>query len=251
MPCGHGPAGAKYGMPSSAATAIPEPPDALPERYAGQPADDVLAAMIRREFPGRIAVVSSFGIEAAVLLHRVAAIDPSVPAILLDTRKLFGETLRYRDALVRRLGLKDVRTVFPDPAAIAAADPAGTLWRTDPDRCCALRKVAPLSRALSGFDAWISGRKRYQGKARAGIPVLEAVDGRIKVNPLALWSAADVAAYFRRHDLPRHPLEEDGFTSIGCLPCSDRARPGEGARDGRWRGHDKTECGIHRPHAPS
>ncbi len=208
-------------------------------------ARELLAEMIRYEFPKRIALVSSFGIEAAVLLHMVSTIDAGTPVIFLDTGKLFGETLHYRDDLVRRLGLVDVRAVRPDAAALAAADPDGTLWRADPDRCCRLRKVEPLERALSGFEAWINGRKRHHGGTRAALPVIEAADGRVKINPLASWGPDEIEAYFSAHELPRHPLEADGYRSVGCLPCSDRALPGEDARAGRWRGRGKTECGIH------
>jgi phosphoadenosine phosphosulfate reductase len=212
-------------------------------------ARELLAEMIRNEFPGRIALVSSFGIEAAVLLHMVSGIDPATPVLFLDSGKLFGETLRYRDSLIRRLGLSDVRTIRPDPERLAAADPTGTLWRTDPDRCCRLRKVEPLADTLAGFEAWINGRKRYHGGARASLPVIEVAEGRIKINPLASWTAEHIAAYFATHDLPPHPLAADGYRSVGCLPCSDRALPGEEARDGRWRGRAKSECGIHLPTA--
>src|SRR5258708_3893217 len=133
-------------------------------------ARELLAEMIRHEFPGRIALVSSFGIEAAVLLHMVASIDPATPVLFLDTGKLFGETLRYRDGLVRRLELRDVRSIQPDPARLAAADPAGTLWQTDPDSCCRIRKVEPLAAVLAGFEAWINGRKRYHGGGGAARP---------------------------------------------------------------------------------
>lgn len=219
----------------------------LRARYGACDGAALLAPLIRDEFLGRITLVSSFGIESAVLLHMVAAIDLATPVIFLDTGKLFGETLRYRDALVRRLGLRDVRTVGPDPSAVHASDPLGMLWRQDPDRCCSLRKVEPLARALVGFAAWINGRKRYHGAARAHIPTIEAAEGRVKVNPLARWTADDVARYFARFDLPRHPLEAEGFRSAGCMPCSDRAAPDEPPRAGRWRGQAKTECGIHLP----
>ena len=189
--------------------------------------------------------MSSFGAEAAVLLHLAAKIDTAIPIIFLDTGKLFGETLRYRDTLIRHLGLRDVRSIRPDERRIVAEDPQGMLWRSDPDRCCALRKVEPLVRALDGFAAWINGRKRSHGGLRAALPLVERVEGRVKINPLANWTAADVAAYFAAHDLPPHPLEEDGYRSIGCLPCTYRTAPGEEARAGRWRGRDKTECGIH------
>jgi phosphoadenosine phosphosulfate reductase len=218
---------------------------ALNAAYASWSARDLLGSVIHEEFPGRVALVSSFGIEAAVLLHLVASVDPATPVIFLDTGKLFGETLRYRDELIRRLGLRDVRTFVPDASDIAAEDPDGGLWDADPDRCCFIRKVLPLQRALTGFDAWINGRKGHHGGRREGLPKIEAAGGRIKVNALAAWTPADIAAYFAAADLPRHPLEADGFSSIGCMPCSSRTAPGEAARAGRWRGTGKTECGIH------
>jgi phosphoadenosine phosphosulfate reductase len=207
----------------------------------------LLDAMIRTEFAGAIALVSSFGTEAAVLLHMVAAVDPKTPVIFLDTGKLFGETRRYRDELVARLRLKDVRIVTPDAADVAQRDPEGTLWFTNPDACCRLRKVEPLARALEGFAAWINGRKRYQGDLRSLIPTIEAAEGRVKINPLAHWSRAEIEAYFERHELPHHPLQADGFQSVGCIPCSERSRPEDAVRAGRWQGLDKTECGIHLP----
>ena len=218
-------------------------------------ADALLSVMLTEVFPGRIALVSSFGTESAVLLHMVAEIDRRTPVIFLDSGRLFGETLRYRDALVRALRLTDVRSVTPAPAPLAAEDPDGLLFRRDPERCCALRKVEPLRRALAslgtwGFEAWITGRKGYQGGLRSGLPRVEAeVGGRIKLNPLADWRRDDIEDYFLEHDLPRHPLEAEGYLSIGCMPCTDRVACGEALRAGRWRGLAKSECGIHLPGA--
>lgn len=206
---------------------------------------DFLAEVIAGRYAGKAALVSSFGAESAVLLHLVAGIDPALPVIFLETGKLFAETLAYRDLLVQRLGLADVRSVEPDAAALLAADPAGDLWRRDPDRCCAIRKVEPLARALRGFEVWINGRKRYQGGARGALPLAERADGRLKLNPLAHWSAGRIADYFARHQLPRHPLEAQGFGSIGCAPCTTPVSSDEDGRAGRWRGTEKTECGIH------
>ena len=220
----------------------------LNERYRGADTPSLLAAVIRHEFPGDIALVSSFGAEAAVLLHMVADIDRATPVIFLDTGKLFGETLRYRDTLADLLGLTDVRTVAPDPARIDSVDPDGVLWYGNPNMCCYLRKVEPLNRALNGFSSWISGRKGFHGGERVNLPTIEATeDGRVKINPLAGWGQADVEAYFDRHGLPRHPLQADGFLSIGCMPCTDRVAPGEDPRAGPWRGRNKSECGIHLP----
>ena len=201
-------------------------------------------------FPKRIAAVSSFGAESAVLLHMLAEADPSVPVIFLDTGKLFPETLRYRDTLVARLGLTDVRSARPDAAHLTRVDPDGQLWQDDPDLCCWNRKVEPLEEALNGFAAWITGRKRMHGGSRAGLDLVESgPDGRIKINPLASWNAADIAGYFARHDLPRHPLVAAGYRSIGCAPCTAAIADGEAPRAGRWSGTGKTECGIHLAHA--
>jgi len=210
-------------------------------------AEDLLAEKLA-EYRGRIAVVSSFGAESAVVLDMVASIDRTTPVIFIDTGKLFPETLVYRDQLVARLGLRDVRIARPAAARLDTADPHGTLWQSDPDLCCWQRKVEPLDEALAGFDAWITGRKRYQGGLRRNLPMVESgPDGRVKINPLAGWSGQDVAEYFAEHDLPRHPLAARGYASIGCAPCTRAVQPGESARAGRWDGFDKSECGIHLP----
>ena len=217
----------------------------LEGKYAGADAAELMRGMIVDEFPRRIALVSSFGTESAVLLHMAAQIDPTVDVVFVDTGKLFGETRRYRDRLVERLGLSGVRTIRPLERSLNEHDPKGDLWSRNPDLCCFHRKVEPLQRALKNSDAWISGRKRFQAMSRRGLGRIEVTDGRLKVNPLADWSKEDLDGYFERHDLPRHPLEADGFLSIGCLPCTQPVEPGEDARAGRWRGIDKTECGIH------
>ena len=217
----------------------------LDDHFRGLPTADLLDEVIHHEFAGRIALVSSFGADSVVLLHLAAEVAPSVPVIFIDSGKMFGSTHRYRDQLAERLGLTDVRIARPDPARLAAEDADSALWMRAPDQCCAIRKVAPLARALSGFDAWISGRKRYQGGMRAALPLVEADGARIKINPLAGWGKDELRAYRRAHDLPEHPLVADGFRSIGCMPCTSRVADGEDERDGRWRGKGKTECGIH------
>lgn len=218
---------------------------ALSERLAAATAEQRLEAAIRDFFPGRIALVSSFGADSAVLLNMVADIDPALPVIFIDTGHLFPETLEYRDRLVSRLGLTNCQTFRPDPADLAAEDPEQFLWAQDPNRCCRLRKVLPLARALEGYDAWISGRKRFQAATRGSLPIFEVEGPRTKVNPLADWSAADLLDYFKAHDLPRHDLVAKNYLSIGCIPCTSPVRPGEDARAGRWRGSGKVECGIH------
>lgn len=206
---------------------------------------ELLAPMIREAFPGRIALVSSFGAESAVLAHMVACIDPATPVLFIDTGRLFPETLAYRDLLVDRLGLTDVRSFAPLPGAEAAHDPARDLHARDADACCAVRKIEPMERGLRGFQAWITGRKRFHGGERAALPALETADWRLKVNPLAAWTPRDIAAYLDAHDLPRHPLVAMGYASVGCMPCTTPVAAGESARAGRWRGQEKTECGIH------
>jgi phosphoadenosine phosphosulfate reductase len=217
----------------------------LNAQYADCDATAVIEASVNNLFAGRIALVSSFGAESAVLLHMVAEVDPDVPVIFLDTLKLFPETLAYRAALTERLGLTDVRSVQPDPARLSLKDPHKALWMTNPDLCCRIRKTEPLQRALSGFDAWFTGRKRFQNSARAELKLFEADGRRIKVNPLASWTGDDLKVYTARHELPEHPLVAKGYLSIGCIPCTTKVEAGEDARAGRWRGLDKVECGIH------
>jgi phosphoadenosine phosphosulfate reductase len=192
-----------------------------------------------------LAVVSSFGTESAALLKVMADVDPTIPVIFLDTGWLFEETLAYRDMLIERLGLRDVRSIKPLQETLNREDPERDLWFSDPDACCRIRKVEPLKRALAPFAAWINGRKRYQGGLRTRIPVVEADGFRLKFNPFAQVSREDVEAIYAQAKLPPHPLASSGFLSVGCMPCSARSAPGEGLRDGRWRGRAKTECGIH------
>ena len=220
-------------------------PAVLDRLFTGAPAKDLIVYALTELAPGRAAVVSSFGADSAVLLHLVADIAPETPVIFLETGKHFDETLAYRDALVKQLGRKDVRSVGPDAGRIAAVDPDGDLNRRDADLCCALRKEEPLKRALAGFDVWLSGRRRGQAASRASMPLVERVDGRLKVNPLADWDGGDIGAYRTIHELPAHPLVARGYPSIGCAPCTSPVAEGEDARAGRWRGSDKTECGIH------
>ena len=211
-------------------------------------ASAILRLALNDAFPGKVALVSSFGTESALLLDLAAEIDPSVPVIFLNTGKLFPETLDYCETLVDRLGLTDVRFVRPGARAVEAQDPDGALWRQHADRCCSLRKTQPLQSALDGFDAWITGRKRFQSASRRAVDVFEADSaGRIKVNPLAFWTPERIDAEFRRRDLPRHPLEAFGFLSVGCTTCTVPVTSGADRRAGRWPGQAKTECGIHQP----
>ena len=214
-------------------------------RFAGVSTQDMLAELLTGELKGRVAAVSSFGAESAVLLHMIAQIDNDVPVIFVNTQKIFGETLQYRDELSERLGFTDLRVFRPDPRLLAAKDATGLRWNYDPDGCCDLRKVEPLRRALAPFDAWISGRKGFQAGTRLAMPRFEEDEGRLKLNPLADWDKPKLEAYFAAHQLPRHPMEAQGYPSIGCAPCTSKVQPGEDPRAGRWRGWDKVECGIH------
>ncbi len=219
----------------------------LNARYGHLEGVELLQPLIETEFKGQLALVSSFGTESAVLLHMVAQIDRDLPVLFVNTRKLFGETLRYKRKLVETLGLTGLRELSPTNEAEEANDKDGLLWRTSNTACCDFRKVQVLDAGLAPFGAWITGRKRYQATTRIELPLFEAADGRIKINPLAGYTRADVESYLDRHGLPRHPLEEDGYLSVGCMPCTDRVAPGEDIRAGRWRGQEKTECGIHLP----
>ena len=222
----------------------------LEARFAGVATQEMLAELLTGELKGRIAAVSSFGADSAVLLHMIAAVDRDVPVIFTNTQKMFGETLAYRDELAERLGFTDLRVYRPDPRLLRLKDEKGLRWSYDPDGCCEIRKVEPLRRALQPFEAWISGRKGFQAKTRAALPRFEIDEGRLKLNPLADWNKARLDAYFAEHDLPRHPLEAQGYLSIGCAPCTSKVRPGEDPRAGRWRGWDKVDCGIHVPEKP-
>ena len=213
--------------------------------YAQQSAPAVLAHALTDPSVGSLALVSSFGAESVVLLHLVSVIDRSVPVVFLDTEMLFPETLHYQQEVADQLGLTDVRRITPERRDLFLHDNDGLLHRSDVDACCALRKTGPLERALEGFDGWITGRKRFQGGTRASLALFETDGARIKVNPLANWSVENVQDYMQNNRLPPHPLVARGYPSIGCAPCTSAVRAGEDPRAGRWRGQDKTECGIH------
>jgi phosphoadenosine phosphosulfate reductase len=217
----------------------------LESRFARLRATSLLRLVIEDLYPCRIALVSSFGADAAALLHMVSGVNPHTPVIFVDTGQHFPETLAYRDMLCEKLGLTNVAVAQPRAETIALEDPEKFLFASDPDRCCEIRKVRPLAEAIVGYDAWITGRKGFQSATRASLPLFEAEGERVKVNPLVGWSASEVLGYIAEAGLPRHPLVAKGFPSIGCLPCTSRVELGEDERAGRWRGRLKTECGIH------
>jgi phosphoadenosine phosphosulfate reductase len=201
-------------------------------------------------FGDKLALVSSFGAESAVLLHLASKVKPDIPVLFLDTGMLFGQTLDYRRQLAAKLGLTDVRDLRPTYQDLATADPEAKLWQSDTDACCHVRKVLPLDRALAEFDGWLTGRKRFHGGARLALPVVEQADHQVKFNPLANWTKEDLDAYAAEYDLPAHPLVAQGFPSIGCWPCTNPVQEGQDVRAGRWAGSEKTECGIHVARAP-
>ncbi|MCL3882619.1 phosphoadenylyl-sulfate reductase [Marivita sp. GX14005] len=207
-----------------------------------------LEAVLTRGIFERVAMVSSFGADSAVLLHLIAQIDRSLPVLFIDTRLLFAETLEYQTELVAHLGLTDVQVIRAPEATLAARDPYGALHLRDPDACCDLRKTRVLDAALEPYDAWITGRKRHQSRTRSGLDYFDLDPGtaRIKINPLIDWTPSRIAAHLAAHELPRHPLVARGYPSIGCKPCTSRAGAEEDPRAGRWRGLEKTECGLHR-----
>lgn len=229
----------------------------LNARYRNHAAVQVLRHALADPDLGRVALVSSFGAESVVLLHMLSVAAPDTPVLFIDTQMLFPETLDYQRQIAASLPLTDIRVIRADAAAVAAIDPDGKLHQHDTDACCNLRKVMPLEQALSGFDAWITGRKRFQGGERTGLEFFQPEPPlRLRVNPLAHWRPQDVVDYMDENALPRHPLVARGFPSIGCAPCTSAVKPGEDPRAGRWRGAEKTECGIHfiggkaRPAAP-
>ncbi len=219
--------------------------DDLVAAYGEMNSLDLLDVMINGEFRENIALVSSFGAESVVLLDMVAEVNPNIPVIFLNTRKLFGETLKYRDEIASRLGLSNIITVKPDEQDVAHEDKNGLLWTRDTDACCDLRKVRPLARAMNGYGAWITGRKRFQTKNRSNIPLIEQDGSKIKINPLAHWTQDDLDRIVKEKALPKHPLIAEGYLSIGCMPCTARVEAGQDRRMGRWAGQDKSECGIH------
>jgi phosphoadenosine phosphosulfate reductase len=206
---------------------------------------DVIARALQIVGREHLALVSSFGSESAALLKLMAEVDPAIPVIFLNTGWLFEETLAYRDVLIARLGLRDVRSIKPLEQNLSREDPERALWFSDPDACCRIRKVEPLSRALAPFSAWINGRKRFQGGVRADMPLVEEDGVRLKFNPFANVSREQIEAIYKASKLPPHPLVAKGFLSVGCMPCTSRTNAGEDVRAGRWRGSAKTECGIH------
>lgn len=197
----------------------------------------LLETVLHREFNGSVALFSSFGADSALLISLVADIDPATPILFLDTEKHFKETLEYVETLKSQFGLTDIRILKPDPNIVKNIDPNGTLWSTTPNRCCWMRKVEPLQRAVREMDltALITGRKRYQTKERGDMSYFQIdEDGVFRINPLAYWDREQIKAEFAKRHLPQHPLVAKGYKSIGCEPCTLPVAEGQDERDGRW-----------------
>jgi phosphoadenosine phosphosulfate reductase len=201
-------------------------------------AEDLLV-WAHEQFGRRMCLTCSWQRQSSVLVHMVSELGLDVDVVELDTQVLFRETYETRDRLVERYGLK-LKSFRP-------IDAPDRLWETDPDRCCGIRKVEPLERALRGYDAWITGIRRGQSPTRANAQKVEWSEryGVWKIQPLVDWDAKRVDAYAVVNEIPINPLHEQGYPSIGCIPCTRPVKPGEDERAGRWSGSGKLECGIH------
>jgi len=210
---------------------------------------DVLASAIERY--EKIVLACSFGAEDVVLVDMVHRINPSMPLFYLDTDFLFPETYATRDRVIERYGLQpaqviQVKSLLTPPQQ--AENYGDALWARDPDRCCQLRKVEPLTRVLQGYEAWITGIRRDQAPSRANAGMIEWDDkfNLVKVNPLARWTWADVWTYIKVYEVPYNPLHDRNYPSIGCTYCTVPVAPGDDPRAGRWKNFAKTECGLHK-----
>lgn len=217
----------------------------LPDLEGSHPAD--VLAWAAEQYAGRITLATSFGVEDCVLIAMAAERGLKLQYFTLDTGVLFPETYELWRKVEARYGVK-VHGVLPalslEQQAAAHGD---ALWAREPSRCCNLRKVEPLKKHLSGYAAWITAIRREQSKDRANAAVVEqdARFGLVKVNPLVAWTNKDVWKWVHAHDVPYNPLHDRGYPSIGCTHCTSPVKPGEDPRAGRWRGTEKTECGLH------
>jgi phosphoadenylyl-sulfate reductase (thioredoxin) len=225
---------------------------AAADRFEGRPPVEVLA-WAAEQFRGRVVFATGFGAEGCVLIDLVARHHLAIDLVTLDTGLLFDETYGLWRRLEERYGVV-ISSKPPRQTVYEQAQTHGDrLWERDPDRCCTLRKVEPLASLLSGREAWVTAIRRDQTRSRAAARAVEPdpLHGLVKVNPLLSWSAAEVADYVRTHDVPTNPLHERGYPSIGCVPCTSPVAAGEDPRSGRWRGREKTECGLHARSIPS
>ena len=196
-------------------------------------------------FEDKIAYVCSFGTESAILLHIISQIDKTFPVILLNTHFLFDQTLTYKKQLISHLELENCKEIFPKKNDLEKFDSDNSLWKTNIEKCCEIRKVIPLDSELKNYDAWVSGRKNYHQGERKNLKPYEINNKKIVVNPLINFKADDIDKYFYKYNLPRHPLYSDGYLSIGCTNCTQKSSNINDPRSGRWASEMKTECGIH------
>ncbi len=198
------------------------------------------------EFDGKIAYVSSFGTESAIILHMISRINKKFPIILINTYFLFNKTLEYKHMLLEKMNLENFKEIYPDNETLQNNDKQNDLWKTNTDKCCDIRKVQPLNKELKNYNAWISGRKSYQGSERKTLKAFEYINNKVVVNPLVNFSQENVDQYFKKNNLPRHPMYDEGFLSIGCTHCTAKPTDVKDVRSGRWINQTKTECGIHK-----
>ena len=221
--------------------------EALADEFETRSAQDLLAWAVER-FEGRIMLTCSWQHQSSILVDMLWRLGASIRIVELDTGLLFPETYATRERLIERYDLRLERIDPLQTVEEQEATEGPALWARDPDRCCHLRKVEPLERALVGTDAWITGIRRAQSVTRAGAKMLELDPrGVVKVQPLAAWTDEDVKGYLYAHDVPYNPLHDQGYPSIGCTHCTRAIRPGEDSRAGRWADAEKTECGLHLP----
>lgn len=214
----------------------------LNKKYEGYGTKELLDDLVNREFKNEIAVISSFGVESAVLLHHISEVSTEIPIYFLDTLKHFSSTLEYRDELGKKLSLNNIKVTFPDANKLEIEDPTGDLHLSDPDLCCHIRKTLPMLKALNKYSIFITGRKSFQTPGRETMRLFESKDHWIKVNPLIDFDLESLENYFKANNLIAHPLKSQGFNSVGCEPCTVKS---DKYRSGRWTNSEKTECGIH------
>jgi phosphoadenosine phosphosulfate reductase len=207
---------------------------------------EIIAWAVTTYFP-KLTMATAFGPEGCVIIHMLAEIEPRTHVFNLDTGYQFPETLKLRDRIAQRYGIEvELRRAETTVAQYEAAN-GGPLYQSNPDQCCFDRKVTVLRQAVVGWTAWMSGIRRDQSSDRAGVPIVawDKKFGLVKVSPLANWTKKDVWKMITDHDIPYNPLHDQGYTSIGCWPCSRAVMFGEDERAGRWSGKAKTECGLH------
>lgn len=222
----------------------------LSDSFEARSPQDIVGYALEKYHP-KIVLACSFGAEDVVLVDMVHRINPSVPLFYLDTEFLFHETYATRDRVIERYGLQPAQVIqvksllTPEKQAESYGD---ALWTSNPDQCCQLRKVEPLTRVLQGFEAWITGIRRDQAPSRANAGLIEW-DQKfqlVKINPLARWTWTDVWTYIKVYEVPYNPLHDQNYPSIGCTYCTAPVALGDDPRAGRWKNFSKTECGLHK-----